>query len=122
MRTVDLDTLIASVADDLADLGNELAVPDSSRVRVACLPVALHCTSRNLLENAGARCPGNGGSRATTDVCSSRGSTESQSWWSDSNNSVSGKPGAVQPATRLHPGVSSSKHHHSDDPLDQIGD
>ena len=58
MRTVDLDALIASVADDPADLGNELAVPDSSRVRVACLPVALHCTSRNLLENAGATVSG----------------------------------------------------------------
>ena len=59
-RTVDLHALIDSVAADLADLGHEVAVPESvestesERVLVACRPVALRRAFRNLLENAGA--------------------------------------------------------------------
>ena len=56
-RTVDLHALIDSVAADLADLGHEIAVPESAepgRVLVACRPVALRRAFRNLLENAGA--------------------------------------------------------------------
>ncbi|MCY4488200.1 MAG: HAMP domain-containing protein [Deltaproteobacteria bacterium] len=53
-RTVDLHALVDSVAADLADLGHELAAPDSGRVLVACRPVALRRAFRNLLENAGA--------------------------------------------------------------------
>ena len=49
-RTVDLHALIDSVAADLADLGHELAVPDSGRVLVACRPVALRRAFRNLLD------------------------------------------------------------------------
>ena len=59
-RTVDLHALVDSVAADLADLGREIAVPESAesaesgRVLVACRPVALRRAFRNLLENAGA--------------------------------------------------------------------
>ena len=56
-RTVDLHALIDSVAADLADLGHEIAMPESAesgRVLVACRPVALRRAFRNLLENAGA--------------------------------------------------------------------
>ena len=59
-RTVDLHALADSVAADLADLGYEIAVPESAesaepgRVLVACRPVALRRAVRNLLENAGA--------------------------------------------------------------------
>ena len=56
-RTVDLHALIDSVAADLADLGHEIAVPESAesgRVLVACRPVALRRAFRNLLENAAA--------------------------------------------------------------------
>ena len=52
-RTVDLHALIDSVAVDLADIGHELTVFESSRVLVACRPVALRRAFRNLLENAG---------------------------------------------------------------------
>ena len=56
-RTVDLHALIDSVAADLADLGHEISVPESTesgRVLAACRPVALRRAFRNLLENAGA--------------------------------------------------------------------
>ena len=53
-RTVDLYALIDSVAADLADLGHEIAVPESGQVLIACRPVALRRAFRNLLENAGA--------------------------------------------------------------------
>ena len=56
-RTVDLHALVDSVAADLADLGHEIAVPESAesrRILVACRPVALRRAFRNLLENAGA--------------------------------------------------------------------
>ena len=56
-RTVDLHALVDSVGADLADLGHEIAVPESGeseRVLVACRPVALRRAFRNLLENAAA--------------------------------------------------------------------
>ena len=65
-RTVDLHALVDSVAADLADLGHEIAVPESAasgRALVACRPVALRRAFRNLLENAGAY-----GVRATAQV------------------------------------------------------
>ena len=65
-RTVDLHALIDSVAADLADLGHEITVSDSTdseRVLVACRPVALRRAFRNLLENAGAY-----GERATARI------------------------------------------------------
>jgi len=67
-RTVDLHALVDSVAADLADLGHELAVPDSGRVLVACRPVALRRAFRNLLENAAAH-----GVRATARVADDGG-------------------------------------------------
>ena len=53
-RTVDLHALLDSVAADLSELGHDIAVADSSRVLVACRPVALRRALRNLLENAAA--------------------------------------------------------------------
>ncbi len=67
-RTVDLHALVDSVAADLADLGHELAVPDSGRVLAACRPVALRRAFRNLLENAAAH-----GVRATARVAEEDG-------------------------------------------------
>ena len=67
-RTVDLHALVDSVAADLADLGHELAVPESGRVLVACRPVALRRAFRNLLENAAAH-----GVRATARVADDGG-------------------------------------------------
>ena len=67
-RTVDLHALIDSVAADLADLGHELAVPDSGRVLVSCRPVALRRAFRNLLENASVH-----GVRATARVADDGG-------------------------------------------------
>jgi len=53
-RTVDLHALVDSVAADLAELGQEIAVADSGRVLADCRPAALRRAVRNLLENAAA--------------------------------------------------------------------
>ncbi len=53
-RIVDLHALLDSVAADLAELGHDVAVADSTRVLVACRATALRRAFRNLLENAAA--------------------------------------------------------------------
>jgi signal transduction histidine kinase len=51
-RTVDLAALLESVAADLADLGQDVAVAPAARTPYACRPVALKRAVRNLMENA----------------------------------------------------------------------
>ena len=51
-RTVDLHALLDSVADDLTELGHDIAVADTGRILVACRVTALRRAFRNLLENA----------------------------------------------------------------------
>ena len=62
-RTVDLHALLDSVAADLTELGQDIAVADSGRILVACRAPALRRALRNLLENAAAY-----GGRATARI------------------------------------------------------
>ena len=62
-RMVDLHALLDSVAADLAELGHDVAVADSTRVLIACRATALRRAFRNLMENAAAH-----GGQATTRV------------------------------------------------------
>ncbi|MCY4460096.1 MAG: ATP-binding protein [Albidovulum sp.] len=70
-RNVDLHALLDSVGADLAELGHDIAVADSSRVLVACRAAALRRALRNLLENAAAY-----GGRATVRI--DRGNAETR--------------------------------------------
>lgn len=51
-RVVDLAALVESVADDLADLGSDVAFASQGRLPYACRPLALRRAVRNLIENA----------------------------------------------------------------------
>jgi signal transduction histidine kinase len=58
-RVVDLAALVESTADDLADLGADVAFANPGRLPYAARPVALRRALRNLIENAvryGRRC------------------------------------------------------------------
>ena len=52
LRETDLQALVQSVADDLAELGHDIAVTEGGRVLVRCQPVALRRALRNLMINA----------------------------------------------------------------------
>lgn len=51
-RTVDLQALVESLADDLSELGHEVSVEETGPVVVRCRPVALRRAIRNVMENA----------------------------------------------------------------------
>lgn len=51
-RETDLSALVASIADDLAEIGHNVRVEDSPRVTVRCRPVSLTRAIRNLMVNA----------------------------------------------------------------------
>ena len=50
-RTVDLRALVDSVADDLSELGHQVAMEHGDQVLVPCRPTALRRAISNLLEN-----------------------------------------------------------------------
>ena len=51
-RSVDLAALIASLCDDLAELGQDVAFAEAARAPYDCRPVSLKRALRNLIENA----------------------------------------------------------------------
>ena len=51
-RSVDLAALIASLCDDLAELGQDVAFAEAARAPCDCRPVSLKRALRNLIENA----------------------------------------------------------------------
>ena len=51
-RPVDLSALLQSLADDLADLGQDVVFADAPSLPYPCRPVALKRALRNLIENA----------------------------------------------------------------------
>ena len=51
-RTVDLDALVGSVVDDLAEIGLDAAYAEGERLPYPCRPVGLRRAVRNLVENA----------------------------------------------------------------------
>ncbi|GBD47891.1 sensor histidine kinase [Methylopila sp. Yamaguchi] len=51
-RAVDLRSLVESLCDDLAELGQDVSFEDSARVTLRCRPDALRRAVRNLVENA----------------------------------------------------------------------
>lgn len=51
-RPVDLAALLQSLADDLADLGHDVAFADAPALAYRCRPLALKRALRNLIENA----------------------------------------------------------------------
>ena len=51
-RTVDLDALVGSLADDLAEMGKDVAFAEGKRVAYPCRPTALRRALGNLIDNA----------------------------------------------------------------------
>ncbi len=51
-RSVDLDALIGSLADDLAEMGKEVSFTEGKRVAYPCRPTALRRALNNLVDNA----------------------------------------------------------------------
>jgi signal transduction histidine kinase len=51
-RTVDLDALVGSLCDDLADIGQDVTFVGGPRIGYRCRPDALRRAVRNLVENA----------------------------------------------------------------------
>jgi signal transduction histidine kinase len=51
-RTVDLSALVASLCDDLAELGCNVSFADMPKISYRCRPAALRRACRNLIENA----------------------------------------------------------------------
>ena len=52
VRTVDLDALIGSLADDLSEMGKDVRFAEGSRVPYPCRPTALRRALSNLVDNA----------------------------------------------------------------------
>lgn len=51
-RDIQIEALVASLCDDLADLGQPVTVSEGGRTRLRCRPGALRRAIRNLIENA----------------------------------------------------------------------
>lgn len=51
-RVVDLNALVGSLCDDLAELGNDVAFEDGTKTTYRCRPDGLKRAIRNLIENA----------------------------------------------------------------------
>lgn len=51
-RTVDLDALIGSLTDDLAEMGKDVTFAEGKRVAYSCRPTALRRALGNLVDNA----------------------------------------------------------------------
>lgn len=51
-RSIDLTSLVDSLVEDMAELGQKVAFEDSPRITLACRPTAIRRAVRNLVENA----------------------------------------------------------------------
>jgi len=51
-RTVDLDALIGSLTDDLAEMGKDVTFAEGKRIAYSCRPTALRRALGNLVDNA----------------------------------------------------------------------